>query len=108
MKPTYHQNLSTREVELTEFFSLLGFALHKCCTGGDGTGHTTGGLCLTPEPGGHILVGWAINPCHRHRAGDDATKLIRDMLATIRAALERADYSTEPGPLGRSVRVLAT
>lgn len=107
-RPTLHVPLSPLAAEIALFLRARGFALHKCCTeGGDNLDHNTGGLCLTEEPSGAVLVGWATHPTLLHEAGaDDRADVVIDMVALFRAWLDRAGYWSESGPVGRTVRVL--
>lgn len=104
-KPT----LSPLAEQVAEFFRLRGFALHKCCTSSrDGRENGLGGVCLTEEPDGGVLVGWA--PSTRLRYADSTSTradVIGDMLRLFWEWLDQAGYLTEMGPLSRSVRVLS-
>lgn len=95
------------ETQLSELFRLLGFTLHKCCTDGkDGQDHMVGGLCLTPEPDGRVLVGWSVNSHHHAREAHEVREFHEDMLGVVSRALTRSGFDVEPGPLGRTVRVV--
>lgn len=101
-------SLSPLAEDVARFLRARGFVLHKCCTpGGDGEVHSVGGVCLTDEPGGGVLLGWSPHPALVHESGTvEKADVVAEMLAVFRAWLSREGFHFEMGPVGRSLRVL--
>lgn len=97
------------ERELGRFFENRGFQRHKCChPGSDNVNHNIGGVCLTPEPGGDVMVGWSGHPRLAYEESHtDKADVVQDMVAVFTTWLTNAGYRLENGTGGRYVRVRA-
>ena len=85
LKPPKQQPLGSFASDIAVFFQRRGFTLHRSChPGGDGQDHTTGGLGLTEEPGGSVLVGWNTHNTMRYADGwDETVDTVADQLSVF-------------------------